>query len=200
MTTYHRGDRTHPVTGQIKMPRGDETLLAALHTERGEDAARSLYRTYGGELYGFALHRLGDRGLAEEVVQETFTRAWRNADAFDAGKGSVRTWLYGIARNAVIDCERHRSRRLPLARFEPAEDDAATGEPIEQALLRWQLQHAFERLTPEHQQVLRLGHFAGLSVREIARATGLAEGTVKSRTYYAMQSLRLALDEMEVPR
>jgi len=182
------------------MPREDETLLAALHTDRGEDAARSLYRTYGGELYGFALNRLGDRGLAEEVVQETFTRAWRNAGAFDGRRGSVRTWLYGIARNAVIDVERHRSRRLPLAHFEPAEEDAPTGEPIEQALLRWQLQTAFGRLTPEHQQVLRLGHFGGLSVREIARATGLAEGTVKSRTYYAMQSLRLALDEMEVSR
>ncbi len=148
------------------MPRGDEILLAALRTPRGEDAARTLYRTYGGELYGFALSRLGDRGLAEEVVQETFTRAWRNAESFDAGRGSVRTWLYGIARNAVIDVERHRSRRLPLARFEPAEEDAPTGEPIEQALLRWQLQQAFERLTPDHQQVLRLGHFGGLSVRD----------------------------------
>jgi RNA polymerase sigma-70 factor, ECF subfamily len=176
---------------------GDEILVRELRTARGEDAARRLYRTYGDELYGFALSRLRDRELAEEVVQEVFTRVWRNADAFDSARGSVRTWLYGIARNAIVDCERHRARRVPLARFEPAEEDDPVGEPIEQALLRWQLQSAFARLTPEHREVLRLGHFKGLSVREIAEVTGLAPGTVKSRTYYALQSLRLALDEME---
>jgi RNA polymerase sigma-70 factor, ECF subfamily len=179
------------------MASGDENLIRELHTERGEDAARRLYRAYGGDLYGFALNRLGDRELAEEVVQETFTSVWRNADGFDAGKGSVRTWIYGIARNAVIDCARRRSRRLPLPRFAPAEDDEAVSEPIEQALLRWQLQIAFARLTPEHREVLRLGHFGGLSVKEIAEVTGLPPGTVKSRTYYALQALRLALDEIE---
>lgn len=99
------------------MASGDEILIRALDSERGEEAARSLYRTYGSELYGFALNRLGDRGLAEEVVQEIFTRVWRNADAFDARRGSVRTWLYGIARNTIVDVERHRSRHFPLAQF-----------------------------------------------------------------------------------
>lgn len=180
------------------MTGGDENLLRQLHTRHGEDAARSLYRAYGGELYGFALNRLGDRGLAEEVVQETFTRVWRHADRFDADKGSLRSWLYGIARNVIVDVERHRSRRPPLVRFEPAEQDEPVGEPVEQALVRWQLQQALKTLTPEHREVLHLGHFAGLSVKEIAQVTGLAPGTVKSRTYYAMQSLRLALDEMEM--
>jgi RNA polymerase sigma-70 factor (ECF subfamily) len=179
------------------MAGGDEVLLRDLRTPRGEDAARRLYRTYGQELYGFVLTRLRDRELAEEVVQEIFTRVWRNADAFDAGKGSVRTWLYGIARNAVVDCERHRARRPPLARFDAREASEPQSEPIEQALLRWQLQSAFATLKPEHREVLRLGHFGGLTVKEIAEATGLAPGTVKSRTYYALQNLRLALDEME---
>ncbi len=180
------------------MTGGDETLLRELHTEHGEDAARKLYRTYGSELYGFAFNRLGDRGLAEEVVQEVFTRVWRNADAFDASRGTMRTWLYGIARNAVIDVERHRSRRPAVTQFESEKEGDPVTEPIEEALVRWQLQQAFATLTPEHQEVLRLGHFAGLSVKEIAEVTGLATGTVKSRTYYAMQNLRLALDEMGV--
>jgi RNA polymerase sigma-70 factor (ECF subfamily) len=183
--------------GPAAMASGDENLIRELHTERGEDAARRLYRAYGRDLYGFALNRLGDRELAEEVVQETFTSVWRNADGFDAGKGSVRTWIYGIARNAVIDCARRRSRRLPLPEFPPAERDEAVSEPIEQALLRWQLQIAFARLTPDHREMLRLGHFGGLSVKEIAEVTGLPPGTVKSRTYYALQALRLALDETE---
>ena len=173
-------------------------MLKSLQDAHSEETMRALYRTYGGELYGFALNRLGDRGLAEEVVQEIFTRVWQHADAFDAAKGSVRTWLYGIARNAVIDFERQRARRPPLAQFEPAEEDDPVTEPIEQTLLRWQLRNAFASLTPDHREILRLGHFGGLSVKEIAETTGLAPGTVKSRTYYALQSLRLALDEMEV--
>jgi RNA polymerase sigma-70 factor, ECF subfamily len=179
------------------MASGDEVLLRELHTARGQEAARRLYRAYGDELFGFVFSRLRDRELTEEVVQEIFTRVWQNAGQFDARRGSVRTWLYGIARNAVVDCERGRSRRPPLARFEPGDEPEPAGEPIEQALLRWQLQSAFARLTPEHQEVLRLAHFGGLSVREIADATGVPPGTVKSRTYYALQSLRLALDEME---
>jgi RNA polymerase sigma-70 factor (ECF subfamily) len=179
------------------MPSADEVLLRDLRTARGEDAARRLYRSYGDELFGFALSRLRDREAAEEVVQEIFTRVWRSADAFDATRGSVRTWLYAIARNAIIDYERQRSRRPPVARFEPEDAHEPAVEPIEQALLRWQLQTAFGRLTPEHREMLRLGHFGGLSVKEIAAATGLAEGTVKSRTYYALQSLRLSLEEME---
>jgi RNA polymerase sigma-70 factor, ECF subfamily len=181
------------------MPAHDESLLLRdLRSERGEDAARALYRTYSGELYGFALNRLGDRGLAEEVVQDVFMRVWRHAAEYDSGRGSVRTWLYGIARNAIVDLERHRSRRPPMAaRDQDDEGGASVDEPIERALLRWQVQAALERLTPEHREVVRLAHLGGLSVKEIADLTGLPSGTVKSRTYYALQNLRLALDEME---
>jgi RNA polymerase sigma-70 factor (ECF subfamily) len=176
----------------------DAQLLRHLGTRRGEDAARRLYRAYGGELFGFALHRLGDRGLAEELVQEVFTRVWRRAGDYDAAKGSVRTWIYGIARNAAIDAERHRARRPPLALDAPNLHDEPGDEPIERALLSWQVAQAFGRLSAEHREVLRLGHFGGLSVGEIAELIGVPAGTVKSRTYYAMRSMRLALEEMQV--
>lgn len=176
----------------------DADLLQALGTRRGEDAARRLYRTYGGELFGFALHRLKDRALAEEIVQDVFTRVWRRADEYDPGRGSVRTWLYGIARNAVIDAERYRARRPPLASYEPQSADEPRDEPIERALVRWQVAQAFERLSPEHREVLRLGQFGGMSVNEIADLTGVAAGTVKSRTYYALRGFRLALEELGV--
>ena len=143
------------------------------------------------------MNRLGDRGLAEEVVQDVFTRVWRHSAEYDPSRGSVRTWLYGITRNAIVDLERHRARRPPLASREPDDEGADKDEPIERALLRWQVQAALERLTPEHREVVRLAHLSGLSVREIADLTGMPEGTVKSRTYYALQNLRLALDEME---
>src|SRR5919197_2206276 len=75
-----------------------------------ETAVRDAYGAYAGELYGFALRSLQDPGLAEEAVQETFLRAWRAGDRFDPELGSLRTWLFAILRNMVIDLGRARSR------------------------------------------------------------------------------------------
>ena len=180
------------------MAASDAELVRALDSRRGERAARALYRAYGGELYGFAHRRLQDAGLAEEVVQDVFTRAWRHSREYTPGRGSVRTWLYAIARNAVLDAERHRGRRLPTQRADHVPERSAEDEPIERAMLRWQVELAVSRLTPEHQEVLRLAHFADCSLKEIAERTGLPLGTVKSRIHYAMANLRLALDELEV--
>lgn len=173
-------------------------ILKTLDAPRGEDAMRTLYHTYGAELYGFAVNSLHDRELAEEVVQDVFTRVWRHADSFDPARASFRTWLYGIARNAIIDVKR-RSAVRPSVATAPAELDEGPGEdPLEQALLAWQVTAALERLTPEHRQVIRLAHFQGMRLREIAEATGLPLGTVKSRVSYALRGMRLALEELGV--
>ena len=158
---------------------------------------RALYRTYGGELYGFSLKCLGDRGQAEELVQEVFTRVWRHADSFDPERASFRTWLYGIARNAIVDVKRRQSVRPALALHEPDEQPQVDAS-FEHALLSWQVSAALERLTPDHRQVIRLAHFQGLTLREISEQTGIPLGTVKSRTSYALRALRLAFEEMEV--
>jgi RNA polymerase sigma-70 factor (ECF subfamily) len=175
-------------------------LLKTLNGAHSEDTMRSVYRTYGPELYGFAVNSLGDRGQAEDLVQEVFTRVWRHADSFDPDRASFRTWLYGIARNAIIDMKRKQSVRPQLAASDPEEHEASFDEPLETALMRWQVQAALERLTPEHRQVIRLAHFQGLTLREIAERTGIPLGTVKSRTSYALRGLRLALEEMGVER
>ncbi|MHB8657810.1 MAG: RNA polymerase sigma factor [Solirubrobacteraceae bacterium] len=180
------------------MTNSDGTLVRNLRGPDSQQAARALYRSYGGELYGFALRRLRDEGLAEELVQDVFTRAWRSAGQFESARGSVRTWLYAIARNAVIDIERRRGRRPKLAAHESHLETVDPAEPIETALLRFQIQLAISRLTFEHRQVIELVHFRGLSLAEIAELTGLAVGTVKSRLHYATRSLRLALEELEV--
>ena len=85
------------------MAPSDVQLIQRVRADETGEAMRALYRAYSGELYGFALNALGERGAAEEVVQEVFTRAWRHAATYDAGRGSVRTWLYQIARHAIID-------------------------------------------------------------------------------------------------
>ena len=177
----------------------DAQLLARLPSDATGESLRMLYRAHAGEMFGFALNALGDRGAAEEIVQEVFTRVWRHAASYDPARGSVRTWLYQIARHAIVDMRRRAAVRPALALHEPREeDDGAEGLSIERAMLGWQVAAAVERLTPEHRQVIRLAHVQGLSVREIAERCGLPEGTVKSRTWYALRSLRLVLEEMGV--
>src|SRR5512141_1177293 len=92
----------------------------ALATDAG---VRAVYAAHGPELYRFAMRSLGDRGLAEEAVQETFVRAWRAADRFDDALGSLRTWLFAIVRNVVIDLSRARAVRPGLTSAESASDD-----------------------------------------------------------------------------
>jgi RNA polymerase sigma-70 factor (ECF subfamily) len=179
------------------MPPDETLLMERLRSDATGESLRALYRTYAGELLGFALNALGDRGTAEEIVQETFTRAWRHADRYDAARGSVRTWLYQIARHAIIDVRRRASARPALAGSADVAEEPG-GPSIEQAMLGWQVATALERLSPEHRQVIRLAHVRGMSVREIADSCGLPEGTVKSRTWYALRSLRLVLEEMGV--
>ena len=175
----------------------DAQLMERLRDDATGEALRALYRTYGGELLGFALNALGERGAAEEIVQEVFLRAWRHAGQYDAARAGVRTWLYQITRHAIIDARRRASVRPALAQHEPKSETEAAGM-LEQAMLGWQVAAALERLTPEHRQMIRMAQFRGLTMREIAEHTGLPLGTVKSRTWYALRSLRLVLEEMGV--
>src|SRR5256886_17065123 len=102
------------------------------------DGVRAVYAAAGPELYRFAMRSLGDRGLAEEAVQETFVRAWRAADRFDDELGSLRTWLFAIVRNVVIDLSRARAVRPGLSATESRDDDVIHLDDIERVLVTWQ--------------------------------------------------------------
>jgi RNA polymerase sigma-70 factor, ECF subfamily len=158
----------------------------------GERDLRDAYAAHAGELYGFALRSLGDPGLAEEAVQETFLRAWRAGDRFDPEIGSLRTWLFAIERNVVIDLGRARASRpgLAPAGAEPAHD------PFEDALLAWQVEEALRRIGDDHRRVLIETYYRGRPYAEVAAELGVPEGTVKSRVYYGLRALRNALEEM----
>ena len=176
----------------------DAQLIERLRTDATGEALRELYRAYSGELFGFSYNALGERGAAEELVQEVFTRAWRHAERYDPDRASVRTWLYQIARHAIIDARRRASVRPGLPLHEPGPGAEPLGESVEQAMLGWQVAMALERLSPDHRQMIRLAHVQGLTMREIAEHTDLPVGTVKSRTWYALRALRLVLEEMGV--
>jgi RNA polymerase sigma-70 factor (ECF subfamily) len=182
------------------MASSDATLVERLPFDRSGDELRELYRRYGGELFGFAAGALDDRELAEEVVQDVFAQLWRHAGAYDQRRASVRTWLYAIARNRIVDAHRRAAARPKQASDEALDDAAELDAALDQAVLRWQVTAALARLSPAHREVIRLAHYGGLTLREIAARTGIPLGTVKSRTSYALRHLRLILDEMEVER
>jgi RNA polymerase sigma-70 factor (ECF subfamily) len=181
------------------MPSSDAMLVERLPRDRSGDELRELYRRYAGELFGFAASALGDREQAEEVVQDVFAQLWRHAGEYDQRRASVRTWLYAIARNRIVDAHRRAAARPKRAEKEDSLDNAAEIDAaLDQAVLRWQITAALARLSPAHREVIRLAHYGGLTMREIAERTGIPLGTVKSRTSYALRSLRLILDEMDV--
>jgi RNA polymerase sigma-70 factor, ECF subfamily len=157
-----------------------------------ERDVREAYAAHSGELYGFAMRSLGDSGLAEEAVQETFVRAWRAGERFDPEVGSLRTWLFAILRNVVIDLSRARAVRPRVAEggVEPAV------EPLEQALVAWQVEEAMRRIGDDHRRVLLETHFRGRPYNEVAAELGVPEGTVKSRVYYGLKAMRVVLEEM----
>ena len=164
-------------------------LVERLRSDEPGEAMRALFGLYGGELYGFTLQVLGDRGAAEDIVEEVFLHAWRHAARYDPERAAVRAWLYEIAHDAIVDARRPEP---------PAEAEAESERTLERALLGWQVAAALERLTPEHRQMLRMVQRSGLTMREIAADTGLPLGTVKRRTWYALRSLHLVLEEMGV--
>jgi RNA polymerase sigma-70 factor (ECF subfamily) len=157
-----------------------------------ERDVREAYAAHAAELYGFAVRSLADPGLAEEAVQETFLRAWRAGERFDPQIGSLRTWLFAILRNVVIDLGRARASRPAVAEggIEPSV------EPFGEALLAWQIEEAMRRIGDQHRQVLVETYYRGRPYAEVAKELGVPEGTVKSRVYYGLRALRVVLEEM----
>jgi len=162
-------------------------------------ALRTLYDEHAAALYGYALRLTGgDRGRAEDVVQESLIRAWRHLDRLDEARGSVRPWLFTVARNLVVDAHRARAARpaevgqAPLAVVPDPADD------MDAALDRIVIIDALSALSAEHRAVLVETYYRGRSVADAATTLGVPEGTVKSRSYYALRALRLALTERGV--
>jgi len=157
-----------------------------------------LHREHSAALWRYSLRLTGnDRSRAEDVVQETLLRAWKHPAVLSGGEGSVRAWLFTVARNIVIDEWRSRRSRQELAVADVPEPSETTDD-TEQLLLSWVVAEAITRLSPEHRAVLLECYYHGQPVAEAARRLGVPEGTVKSRTHYALRALRLALEEMGV--
>jgi RNA polymerase sigma-70 factor, ECF subfamily len=179
------------------MGRVGRLRTASPHPLGDDEGLRATWSSHGAELYGFARRSLRDDQLAEEAVQETFVRAWRAADRYDDRLSGLRTWLFSILRNVIIDQARADAVR-PLRGGGTAEDRAATPGVVEidRLLLAWQVEEGLRRISEEHRRVLIEVHYRGRAYEDVATELGLPVGTVKSRVYYGLRALRLALEEL----
>ena len=158
------------------------------------DGMADAYARFAAELTGFGHHRLGDRGLAEEITQEVFVRAWRRCRTFTGATGQLRTWLFAIARNAIVDAVRARGRRPVTAPPDAALHVADPADHLEALHTRWQVRSALRRVSGDHREVVTAVFLRGNSYADAATALGIPLGTLKSRVYYALRALRTALD------
>lgn len=173
----------------------EAALLAQVAAGDRQVALGELYRRYERRLYGLGCKLLGDTSLAEELVQETFLRVWRNAAQFDPARGSVATYVFTIARRIAVDLWRRPSSRP----FQPEPDDgAAPGDAVERVLVGLTVRDALDSLSADHRQVLELSYRRDLNQRDIAHQLGLPLGTVKTRTYYGLRALKKALEARDV--
>jgi RNA polymerase sigma-70 factor, ECF subfamily len=168
----------------------DEAEILGAVAGGDERAVEALYDAFADRLYGFGLRLLGDAGLAEELVQETFVRLWREARRFDSARGNAKTFIYTMARRLAIDIYRRpSSRRLELAPEEHAPGHA------EQVVNTVVVGEALASISPDHREVLELLHFQQLTQTEAAVVLEIPLGTVKTRAFHAVRAMRKALEE-----
>lgn len=178
---------------------GDADNVVLLRVAGGDHGAMEmLYDRYERRLFGLGVQLLGDRDLAEELVQETFVRVWQKAGRFDPDLGSATTFVFTIARRLAIDLWRRKAARPRLADTDQADEPIPFPSGVDEVVARVVVRDALQQLSPPHRQVLDLAYTGGMTQTEIAAEIGVPVGTVKTRTYHALRSLRSILGEMDV--
>jgi RNA polymerase sigma-70 factor (ECF subfamily) len=175
-------------------------MRAAVRSRTADDDAlvTELYRQYRVPLLAYVLRlTAGDRQHAEDVVQETMLRAWRQAGRLDLTEPSLMPWLATVARRIVIDDKRRRSAR-PAETGDGMLENAPAADATEDMLRKVLVAEALQSLTPAHREVLNETILRDRTVNQAAEALGIPVGTVKSRVYYALKALRVVLAERGV--
>ena len=177
----------------------DRTDRAWMDRLAGGDlgALDRLYEQYGAMAFSIAYRITGDRSAAEDVVQDAFLGAWRNAGRYAGARGSVRTWLLSIVHHRAIDAIRRRRPTVELPDPEAVLPETLTlpdawGD-VELRLDREAVQVALARISDVQREAIELAYFGGLTQTEIAERTGVPLGTVKGRLRLGLQGLRAAL-------
>jgi RNA polymerase sigma-70 factor (ECF subfamily) len=193
---HSSGPRPSPDQHALPSPPGEEETALLLRVAGGEQAAfAALYDTYATRAFSLAHRICRSRWLAEEVTQDAFWYLWQRPTAFDPARGRFAPWFLALVHHRSVDALRRdlaQRRHAGLL----ATDPAGTGDCEQEALTRLagaELQSALRCLPAGHRRVLALQYFGGYTQSEVAAATGLALGTVKSRTHTALRQLRTHL-------
>jgi RNA polymerase sigma-70 factor (ECF subfamily) len=153
------------------------------------------YHEMGVSLMPYALRLTGyDRHWAEDVVQETLFRTWRNANKLDPRPQLLRAWMCTVARRVVIDDRRHRRAR-PMEVEEAHEDFVSIPDPAEETVSSMVVHRALDKLPKAQREVILETYLRGRTVNEVAALLGVPPGTVKSRMYHAVRALRRSLSD-----
>jgi RNA polymerase sigma-70 factor (ECF subfamily) len=155
---------------------------------------RAVYDEHGPAMLAHAMRLTGDRGRAEDIVQETLVRAWQNAEALGRDPRPLRPWLFTVVSHLAVDQGRRRRARPTEVALDDGRGLTAPDE-LDRALESWQLAGLVAALSPEHRSVLVELYFHDRTVQQTAAVLGIPAGTVKSRSFYALRALRLALEE-----
>jgi RNA polymerase sigma-70 factor, ECF subfamily len=182
------------------IPRQAPRHGSAAGTDHEDTLVKMLYEEHAGPLLMFVLRLTGgDRQRAEDIVQETLLRAWRNAHRLGAqGQQSLRPWLVTVARRIAIDDHRSTSARPPETYDRELESFPSTADDTDRVLQLMTVTDALKTLSQSHREILVETYFRGRTVPEAAEVLGLPLGTAKSRVYYALRALRTALQQRGV--
>lgn len=160
-------------------------------------ALDQLYEHYGAMSYSIAYRITGNSTAAEDVVQEAFLGAWRNAARYADGRGTVRTWLFSIVHHRAIDAVRRRRPTIELPETEVGLPTSLTmpdtWSEVAEGLDRAAIQAALGRISDVQREAIELAYFGGLTQTEIAERTGVPLGTVKGRMRLGLEGLRAAM-------
>jgi RNA polymerase sigma-70 factor (ECF subfamily) len=159
-------------------------------------AVRQLYAHHARALHRYVERFCRDRASADDIVQETFIRAWRHLPQLSSGEVPVRPWLFRVARNLLIDADRAARSRPVTVRGRPAKDgcdDADLNRVLDQQLVS----DALHQLSPAHRTVLVETFYRGRTLTKVARQLGIPDSTARSRLHYALQALRRQLEDRE---
>jgi RNA polymerase sigma-70 factor (ECF subfamily) len=155
---------------------------------------RRLYSHYAKALHGYVEQFCPDRASADDIVQETFIRAWRHLPQLSADDRPVRPWLFRVARNLLIDANRAARARPMMVQGQP-DGEPGTDSGLEEILDRQLVSAALQHLSHAHQTVLVETFYRGGTLATVARDLGIPHGTARSRLHYALDAMRKQLDE-----
>jgi RNA polymerase sigma-70 factor, ECF subfamily len=178
----------------------DEELMPWIGRKDAE-AFEVFYDRHGGAAYSLAYRILGERGAAEDCIQEAFISIWRSGGRFDPTRGSVRSWTLSIVRNRAIDALRSKAGKAPKLTFDDEEilESRPSSELTEEEAMRnetaTEVRGALTQLPDEQSKVIQLAYFGGFSQSEIAGMLNVPLGTVKGRMRLGLEKIRGELAE-----